>query len=187
MQDLQRGTHAYKLTSLQNSDVSIEGHALSPDSDRMSSSPTEHYGAIAVLLVLIVLFHHHGVSLRFWPRTTLLIDNKEVVNRGDILCPSFMNVAQYLTHDFDIWMVLADLQKRLNITIDFEWIKSHQDNADNEESQIKIGLNKDVGDLAMRAYLINGPLPEQGAFLASSVCYHQQGKHVQNIFDAITS
>jgi hypothetical protein len=85
-----------------------------------------------------------------------------------------MNVAQYLTHDFDLWMVLADLQKRLNITIDFEWIKSHKGNVDNEESQIKIGLNKDVDDLATRAYLINGPLPERGAFLAGSVCYHQQ-------------
>jgi hypothetical protein len=53
-------------------------------------------------------------------------------------------------------------------------MKSHQGNVDNEESQIKIGLNKDVDDLATRAYLINGPLPERGAFLAGSVCYHQQ-------------
>jgi hypothetical protein len=187
MQHLKQGTHAYKLTSQMDNAATIEGYALSPDSDKMSSSPTEHYGAIAVLDVLVVLFDHHDVSLRYWPRTTLLIDNKEVVTRGEILSPSFMNVSQYLTHDFDLWMVMADLQQHINITIDFEWIQIHQDNVDNEEAQVKPSLNADVDTLASRAYSLNGPLPERGAFLAGTVCYHQQGKHVQSVHDAITA
>jgi hypothetical protein len=76
----------------------------------MSSSPTEHYGAIAILLTLIVLLDFHSyIKHKKWPTTILLIDNKEVVKRGNRLNPTFMNVSQYLTHDYDLWLVLFSL------------------------------------------------------------------------------
>jgi hypothetical protein len=64
MENLHKGTHAYLLV-LQDSDLGlIQGSATSPHSDRMSSVPTEHYGAIAVSTVLVVLLYHHNKDLK---------------------------------------------------------------------------------------------------------------------------
>jgi hypothetical protein len=141
----QQGTHAYKLISLPYPELAIEGFALSPNSNMMSSSPTEHYGAIAILTTLIVLLDFHSdIQHKKWPTTVLLIDNEEVVKRGNRLNPTFMNMSQYLTHDYDLWLVLSSLQLQLPMTIEFEWIKSHQQDDDDETIMTKIGLNNDV-------------------------------------------
>jgi hypothetical protein len=154
----------------------------------MSSSPTEHYGAIAILLTLIVLLDFHSdIKHKKWPTTILLIDNKEVVKRGNRLNPTFMNVSQYLTHDYDLWLVLSSLQLRLPMNIEFEWIKSHQQDDDDETIKTKIGLNNDVDRLASTAYELGSISPERGSFLSGVVCFHQQGHHVQNIHDAISA
>jgi hypothetical protein len=55
------GTHTYKLISKSDMTMHIPGAAKSPNSNKMSSAPTEHYGAITVLVVLIVLTEHHKV------------------------------------------------------------------------------------------------------------------------------
>jgi hypothetical protein len=82
MQSLGKGTHAYQMISKSDNRVHVEGLALSPNSDKMSSSPTKHYGAIAVLTILVVILHHNKVSSKLWPDVILLIDNQDVVDRG---------------------------------------------------------------------------------------------------------
>jgi hypothetical protein len=180
-----RGSHAYKLTTKTTDEGHISGSALSPNSNKMSSSPTEHYGAIAVLTVLMVLIQHHNVHTKQWPIVTLVIDNKEVVDRGDDLWPSFMNVNQYLTHDYDLWLVMGDLQRWLPLRINFEWIRSHQDSVENDAQQTYVKLNNDVDILALEVYTDTAHPIERGFFLAGQVCYHQSGHHVQDIHDAI--
>jgi hypothetical protein len=182
-----RGSHAYKIISKVDGTVYFEGYSLSPNSNKMSSSPTEHYGAIAILTILVVVIHHQKVSARGWPDVTLLIDNKEVVDRGEELWPSFMNVSNYLVHDFDLWMVMAELQRRLFLTINFQWIRSHQTDVSPETDSTLVQLNNDVDILASKAYSAQSALVERGTFLAGSVCYHQSGHHVQDIYDAIRS
>jgi hypothetical protein len=127
----------------------------------MSSSLTEHYGAITVLTVLVVLvIAHHDVETAQWPDTTLLIDNKEVVTRGNNLPPTFLNDFTYLMLGYDLWMVLVELQANLKFGIMFKWIKSHQcsshtqplTNEDAEMIEQKIRLNKDVDKLTTAAY-----------------------------------
>jgi hypothetical protein len=195
LQQSYAGTHAYKLTSRITPDMSIFGSAKSPKSNKMSSSPTEHYGAIAVLVTLLVLTEHHGEDCRKWPETTLLIDNKEVVTRGNNLSPNFLNVRTYLMHDYDLWMVLVELQYCLKLNVTFEWIKSHQISDTgfplNKDEialvQQKIALNDDVDKLASAAYSNTSEPTERGAFYAGIVCYHQDGAHVQDITKAISS
>jgi hypothetical protein len=187
MQSLQKGSHAYKLTTKQIDDGHISGSALSPNSNKMSSSPMEHYGAIAVLTVLVVLIQHHKVCTKGWPGVTLLIDNKEVVDRGDAKQPSFMNVNQYLTHDYNLWMVMGELQYRIPLRINYEWIRSHQTAETNTDINQYIKLNNEVDILATEAYSDNTIPPERVFFLAGQVCLHQSGYHVQDVFDAIRS
>jgi hypothetical protein len=90
----------------------------------------------------------------------------------------YKTLSQYLTHDYDLWLVLSSLQIRLPMTIDFEWIKGHQEDVQDEEIQTKISLNTDVDKLAARAYEQGHLSPEQGMFLSGVVCFHQQGHHV---------
>jgi hypothetical protein len=187
LQEQYIGSHAYKLTYKSNTDMAIFGSAKSPRSNKMSLSLTEHYGAIVILIVLIVLTIHHEQDGSSWPDAILLIDNKEVVNRGNILSPTFLNARTFLMHNYDLWMVLADLQKSLKFGIMFEWIKSHQTQATsttlNKKEQAlldqKIQLNEDVDRLASNT--------ERGAFYSGKVCYHQDGTHVQDIKKAISS
>jgi hypothetical protein len=187
IQSLERGTHAYQMISKSDNKVHVEGFALSPNSNKMSSSLTEHYGAIAVLTILVVLLHHNKTSAKLWPDVILLIDNQEVVDRGDELWPSFMNVSKYLVHDFDLWMVMAELQRRLYLNIDFQWIRGHQTDESIANDPIHIQMNQAVDALATKAYALGDIPAERGAFLAGKVCFHQSGHHVQDVYDAIKS
>lgn len=109
MEQYKKGSHAFKIDNKENDEVFIQGVSMCPDSDKMSSSPAEHYGAISVLLVLVVLFYHYDTLTENFPTLTLLIDNEEVINRGNILDVSFLNVGQYLTHDYNLWCLMSHL------------------------------------------------------------------------------
>jgi hypothetical protein len=89
MEHLYKGTHTYILVSKDTDFGQIKGSATCPHSDHMSSAPAEHYGAIAVLLILIVLLYHYEEDGLGWPAVTLYIDNEEVVNRGQNRNPKF--------------------------------------------------------------------------------------------------
>jgi ribonuclease HI len=184
---LNKGTHAYILVSMDSDDGQIKGAATSPHSDHMSSAPTEHYGALAVLITLIVLLYHHNEDGHGWPPVKLYIDNEEIVNRGNILNPKFCNVQQYLVHDYDLWKVTSELQKSIHLSINFEWVRGHQSADENNNNNIAILLNIDVDRMATAQYEKNVPPPHRGAFHAGEVCFHQMGFHVQKIKNAITA
>jgi hypothetical protein len=82
LEDERRGSHAYKIIASDTDKGYIQGASISPSSNKMSSSPTEHYGAISILVVLIVLLYHHSEDGNGWPTLILYIDNEDVVNRG---------------------------------------------------------------------------------------------------------
>jgi hypothetical protein len=187
LEQFNKGSHAYKLVDCKNPEVFIQGSSMCPASDKMSSSPAEHYGAIAVLLVLTVLLHHHDELDTRFPTLTLLIDNEEVVDRGNKLSAHFLNVGQYLTHDYDLWSLMAHFQVSMKMSIAFEWIKGHQEGQGDEKELFAIDLNNQVDALATDIYAKNLEIPQRGIFFAGQVCYHQQGYHVQDITNAITA
>jgi hypothetical protein len=133
------------------------------------------------------LLYHHSEDGHRWPTLLLYIDNQEVVDRGSKKNPNFLNIRQYLTHDFDLWMVLSHLQKHMALRVEFEWIKGHQTPTDDMDKNVGILLNIDVDNLATAQYAKHTISPQRGVFLAGTVCFHQRGHHVQNIYNAISS
>jgi ribonuclease HI len=158
------GTHAYLLVSKDTDLGQIKGSALSPHSDLMSSAPTEHYGAIAVITILVVLLYHHKEDGLGWPQVTLYIDNDEIVRQGDIKFPKFRNAKQYLVHDYDLWMVTSSLLRSIHLSVDFEWVKGHQTLDVNNEDILPILLNTEVDKLATEQYKRADTLKHRGLF-----------------------
>jgi hypothetical protein len=187
MDDQKKGTHAYTLVSCDYDTGNISGAATSPDSDCMSSSPKEQYGAIATLVVLIVLLYHHHEDGYAWPTVKLYIDNSEVVDRGGHINPKFRNVGQYLTHDYDLWMVMSNLQQNMRLKIEFEWVRGHQSIDMGNEQLMALLLNTEVDWLATLQYDKGQEIPQCGSFISGEVCFHQLGFHVQNIYNAVST
>jgi glycogen synthase len=98
-----------------------------------------------------------------------------------------MNIGQYLTHNFDLWMVMSHLHSRLALNIEFEWIKGHHTPSEEIPNGTGILLNIDVDRLAIAQYTKQIMSPQRGVFLAGTVCFHQNGHHVQDIYNAISS
>jgi hypothetical protein len=96
-------------------------------------------------------------------------------------------VGQYLTHDYDLWSLMAHLQVSMKMSIAFEWIKGHQEGQGDEKELFAIDLNNQVDTLATDIYAKNLEIPQRGIFFSGQVCYHQQGYHVQDIMNAITA
>jgi hypothetical protein len=71
-----------------------------------------------------------------------------------------MNVSKYLVHDFNLWMVMAELQRRLYITIDFQWIRGHQTDESIANDPIHIQMNQTVDALATKVYDL-GAIPSE--------------------------
>ncbi len=187
LEESNKGSHAYKIVDKDDMNVFLQGATMCPESDKMSSSPAEHYGALSILIVLIVLLHHHDALHEKLPTMVLYIDNEEVVNRGNNFDMNFLNVNHYLTHDYDLWRLMVHLQMTLKITIQFEWIKGHQQDSDVSVDQLPIELNNQVDALATAVYELNIPIPQRGAYHSGQVCFHQEGFHVQNIAKAISA
>jgi hypothetical protein len=168
-----KGSHANNIVDKEDLNATIFGASMCPASDKMSSSTAEHYDAIGILLILTMLLHHFDTLNTKLPSLSLE--------------PLFLNVGQYLTHNFDLWGLLLHLQLNLNITIHFEWIRGHQDTIDTRSDHLFIDLNTQVDALATDIYNENMTIYQQGAFHSGIVCYHQDGCHVQNITNAVSS
>jgi hypothetical protein len=119
----------------------IKGAAASPHSDHMSSAPTEHYGALAVIIILVVLLYHYNEDGLGWPAVTCYIDNEEIVNRGNLPYPKFCNVQQYLVHDYDMWLLTSHLISSIKLHVEFEWVHGHQTADDHNENIMATLLN----------------------------------------------
>jgi hypothetical protein len=185
-EDINKGTHAYALVCTDSDLGQIKGAATSPHSDHMSSAPTEHYGALAVLTILIVLLYHHNEDGLGWPSVPLYIDNEEIVDRGNSN-PKFRNVQQYLAHDYDLWVTTRVLQKSLQLKVAFEWIRGHQIAEEQKDNVLAVLLNIEVDAMATAQYKKEETPPHRGAFHSGVVCFHQKGFHVQKVTNAIMS
>lgn len=188
LEDEKRGSHAYKIISTGTDFGLIQGASISPDSDKMSLLSTEHYGTISILVVLIVVvLYHHKEDGYGWLTLKLYIDNQEVINRRSRQNLSFLNIGQYLNHDFDLWMVISHLQCHLALQKEFEWIKGYQTPTEDMDEGTGILLNIDVDKLASAQYSKQTIIPQCCVFLAGTICYHQHGHDVQDIYNVISS
>jgi hypothetical protein len=151
----------------------------------MSSAPTEHYGALAILLTVAVLLYHYNEDGLGWPAVTCYIDNEEIVNRSNSPYPKFCNVQQYLVHDYDLWLLTSHLLSSIKLHVEFELVRGHQTADDHNENIMATLLNIKVDKMATEQYNKCKSIPHRGAFHSGKVCYHQKGFHVQKIQNAI--
>jgi hypothetical protein len=166
--DMKKGTHAYILVFIDSDEGQIKGSATSPHSNHMSLAPTEHYGALAVIITLIVLLYHHNEDGLGWPKITIYIDNEEIVlDRGNTCKPKFQNAQQYLAHDYDLWMATSVLLRGLHLAVEFEWVRGHQDVTDQTNDNIMVTLlNIEVDKMATEQYNKLEFPPHRGALLS---------------------
>jgi hypothetical protein len=184
-EDMNKGTHAYILASKDSDLGQIKGAAVSPHSDHMSSAPTEHYGALAVLLTVAVLLYHYNEDGLGWPAVKCYIDNEEVVNRSNLPYPKFRNVQQYLVHNYDLWLLTSHILSSIKLHVEFKWVRGHQTAEENNDNIMATLLNIEVDKMATEQYTKCKSIPHRGAFHSGKVCYHQKGFHVQKIQNAI--
>jgi ribonuclease HI len=121
-----RGAFGYLLRGTKDQGV-IEGFGAAPNSDTMSSTTTESYGLIGVLILLhIICIKYQLCSEECFGAVKIYIDNKIVVERGNTT-QELINLSDYNIPDQDLWTMITDLRKRLPIKVNIEWIKGHQD------------------------------------------------------------
>ena len=67
--------------------IFVEGFASSPNGDEMSSLPTEHFGSVAVLLVLLAVTYQCPKI----KQGKIYLDNEEVTKRGNNIRRQYTN------------------------------------------------------------------------------------------------
>jgi hypothetical protein len=95
----------------------------SPHSSQLCSLTTELYGFITATLLTHILCIAHGLSDGI---VTVYIDNREAGKRGTA-DDMYINIGDYLRADHDISRLLQQLITASPVTIDYVWVKSHQD------------------------------------------------------------
>ena len=121
------GAHAYTLRShCTGNDEAISGSATTPGHpDTISSLRTEHYGALAVVLVVMAIEWKYSIGKTGY--VTIHIDNSEVVNRTKFGVSDGMSADKHAATDFDVWKETHTIIKKLNTTVCAKWVKGHQD------------------------------------------------------------
>jgi hypothetical protein len=121
------GAHAYAIqTNCKGDDNCITGDAVTPGHpDTISSLRSEHYGAMAILLVILAIEWKY--SIRHTGFILLHIDNTEVVNRIKYGVDNRMAADKHSKTDFDVWYESHIITSTLNSTVCAKWVKGHQD------------------------------------------------------------
>ena len=178
----QKGAHGYALEKKGQQSNGIEGYGISPDSDRMSSLTTEHYGLIGLLVTLhIVCIKYKLCREECFDHVVILIDNKTVVKRGNKR-QEIINLSDYSVPDQDLWQLTTELIEKLPIAIKLCWIRGHQDSNQYGEKIFgpfsqEVQMNMQVDDLANRGMHMErrNPIPRPNLHNAVMTVYDKNG------------
>jgi hypothetical protein len=117
------GGHAATIQQEHSDAHSFTISAPSPHSTGMSSTTTELFAFItAVILVHLVTIAHSITS----GSITIYIDNQEAGKAGSSDL-DLINIGDYLIADYDLAVLLRQLLTKSPATIEYVWVKSHQD------------------------------------------------------------
>ena len=144
------GTYGYILYDKCSLDK-ISGYGKVPTTaTHPTSQRSEIYGAAATILVYIVLQQRYGITSKI--PLQHYIDNEGVVKllQQKELSPG---LKQHLASDIDMYMFILHLIKTFNISVNWNWIRSHQDDhADIAELSIEAQLNVEADYLTKKGY-----------------------------------
>ena len=121
------GAHAYTIqTYCTGNDKAISGDAATPGHPgTISSLRSEHYGALAILILTLVIEWKYNIRTNGF--ILLHIDNTEVVNRVKYGVDERMSADKHSKTDFDVWYESHIISQMLKSTVCAKWVRGHQD------------------------------------------------------------
>ena len=164
------GSYAFILMStISPSTMLYGGGRLSP-SPAVTSQHTEHYGAIAVLTVLLAM---QQCLPGPFPTITIWLDNNHTVDRMQSSPTPTGGSKQYTSADFELWQLIVMIRNCLTFTLNVQWVKAHQDKQQNiQDLPLSARLNVVVDDIASKIYNTTSAIPywspheDEGVFLS---------------------
>ena len=121
------GAHAYTLrTRCTGNDNAITGDAATPGHpDTISSLRSEHFGALAILILLLAVEWKYSIESTGF--LLIHIDNMEVVNRIKYGVDECFSAEKHAKTDFDVWNESHHIITMLNTCVCAKWVRGHQD------------------------------------------------------------
>ena len=119
------GGHAFTIQEYNKDNMGCHGWGVTPESDSITSTTTEQYALIIILLVLYAIQKHKQIT-RQKNIIYILTDSKETEKRANDHETPF-NVSETLKTDYDLWQLIIKLQQINKLKMKVKWIKAHQD------------------------------------------------------------
>ena len=99
-------------------------HGVDGAPGHIASLRAESRGAIATILLCLILYKKWPTKFDTVNKLTIYFDNKTVMKRFGI--PP-LERKDFLCMDYDLWMEIQNLKRLLPFKIRFKWVKAHQD------------------------------------------------------------
>ena len=123
-----KGRYAFSLQALENDDGRIVGNAAAPISNDMTSLTTELYGLLTTVICIFLVWTQNKnkyTGIRSFPPVKVYLDNKEAIDKANTK-PEKLNVSEFLKPEYDLEMILWDIQNIMPVKIRHHWVKGHQ-------------------------------------------------------------
>ena len=123
-----KGRYAFSLQALENDDGRIVGNAAAPISNDMTSLTTELYGLLTTVICIFLVWTQNKnkyPGIRSFPPVNIYLDNKEAIDKANTK-PEKLNVSEFLKPEYDLEMILWDIQNIMPVKIRHHWVKGHQ-------------------------------------------------------------
>ena len=98
-----------------------------PKSNDMTSLTSEMFGILGTLIVVYILSLHNDENIERQKHAIYIYsDNKEAIKRSTDR-PELLNVSEHMKSEYDVMMLIWDIQDLLPHKIIHRWVKGHQD------------------------------------------------------------
>ena len=123
-----KGAHAYTIRTITDlPGQCIEGKSTTPGDPRtISSLRTEHYGALATVLLLQCIWNTHKTNESKEGKAKIHIDNSTVIDRITKGIPQRMTATSRMCQDYDVWAATMQVTENTPIKVTTEHVYGHQ-------------------------------------------------------------
>ena len=187
------GGHAFSLQRWETNENRVVGYGKTPTSSNMSSTTTEYYGMIAVVVLVLILETKYNITVeQSHPPIQIYCNNEEVINKANCDEPT-LNISEANKLDYDLYKLLHSFIKCTTVPLCFKWIKGHQ-NVNKEGDRIygpftrPTQLNIEMDEYAGRASRErqNEIMVRQPYSTSNINLYTEEGLLIQDIRHHIT-
>jgi hypothetical protein len=123
-----KGAHAYTIRTITDlPSQCIEGKSKTPGDPRtISSLRTEHYGALATVLLMQCIWNTHQTNESEEGKAKIHIDNSTVIDRITKGIPQRMTATSRMCQDYDVWAATMQVTENTPIKVTTEHVYGHQ-------------------------------------------------------------